>query len=842
MAAGIGLPWDASLALWLSRSLSLRPCLLGTARTHLRHPALASRRLEKEKDTQLEREMESRWKGTGASSAAGGGGDTPRNEEERKREAAKAWAKQKAKEEKKAKEEQAALEREAEKAAAESKARKEAKEKAEKETAKAAAKAKAETEAKEKAEAAAKAKAEAEALAKAAAEAKEKVEAEAAAKAAAKAEKERKKAEEAQAKKEAEEAEAKTQQAEEAERASKLKAAANAARMVEKAKPPRPYMEELGRNHTDEMKLEVATLDGVDGLNTSPDAARPPAEAEVEPETDEFGAPVEEEEEKRAGTRMRNLGKMKATAAPPPPPPAQAPLSPDEPGPSGAGEEDGGFRMYNDGERMMEEAEGEGEGEGEGEYDEDDPDAAMEAAAHLARMEQAAALQAAADSAAAQAAALMEASEQAQLQANEVAGLASPRNPLNGSAGRPGSASAARRAVDASLRHVPAACTTDLRRLGGKLPNPDDLESGQTLLLGEDSEEAGGALGGGGGGGGGDGAALDGNDGDDDLDDDDDREARKKEKKRKRKDKRRRKQAAAGLGKDGKKKGPGACATCCGLIVGNCWLIMLVMSILGTLAYDGFSTNEIDYWYPVRLCPRRADRVGAGTTFDQLSTLPLPETYACRAATNARGCYGAACFGECVGITDQARCTDCCGGVVGDQLQPCRFPFYFQRTWHSTCLAGGNDGSIHWCPTALGSDGRPLTTIREDDGSAVMLAGQCAAACRQADFVSAPATICGETACSDAGTTPRATPIEIRRDGFDGDAGFFVGAKYRLVLYAAADTLDASVTLRTSSGSQLYRGAFNRSACREAEEGARARRRLGGDSGGPGGDENEEEE
>ena len=774
-------------------------------------------KLEKEKDAQLEREMEMRWKGTGASAV--GGADTPRNEEERKREAAKAWAKQKAKEEKKAKEEEEALQREAEKAAAESKARKEAKEKAEKEKAKAAAKAKAEAEAKEKAEAAAKAKAEAEALAKAAAEAKAKVEAEAAAKA----EKERKQAEEAQAKKEAAEAEAKKQaeeaeakkHAEEAAAASKLKAAGNAALMVEKAKPPTPYLKDLGRAHTDEMNTEVATLDGVDGLNSSvessPAAMRPEGEAA---ETDEFGAPVEapprEAAPPRAADRMRNLGKMKAAAAPPPPPPPPV----EEPGPSGAAEEDGGFRMYNDGELMMEEGgeggEGGDEGEGEVDYDDDDPDAAMEAAAHLAHMEQAAALQAAADSAAAQAAALMEASEQAQQQALEVAGLASPRSGGGGS--RPGSAST-------GLRHVPA-CTTDLRRLGSKLPNPDDLESGK-MLLGEDGEASG--VGGG--------AALD------DVEDDDggadgDAEAKKREKKKKKK---KRKQAAAA--KNGKKKGPGACATCCGLLLGNCWLIMFVMSILGTLAYDGFTTNEVDYWYPVRLCPRRANKVGVGTTFDQLSALPLPSSYTCRAATNALQCYGPACFGDCVGLTDPQQCTDCCGGTVGDALQPCRFPFYFQRTWHSTCLAG-DGGSIHWCPTALGSDGRPLTTTR-DDGTAVMLAGQCAAACRQADFVSAPATICGETTCSDAGTTPRAIPIEIRRDGFDGDAGFFLGAKYRLVLYAAADTLDASVTLRTSSGTQIYRGTFNRSACREAEDGARMRR-LGGD-GGPG-DEDEEED
>ena len=42
------------------------------------------------------------------------------------------------------------------------------------------------------------------------------------------------------------------------------------------------------------------------------------------------------------------------------------------------------------------------------------------------------------------------------------------------------------------------------------------------------------------------------------------------------------------------------------LVLGNLYLLTLVVLILSLLAYDGLTTNEIDYWYPVRLCPRSA--------------------------------------------------------------------------------------------------------------------------------------------------------------------------------------------------------------------------------------------
>jgi hypothetical protein len=89
-------------------------------------------------------------------------------------------------------------------------------------------------------------------------------------------------------------------------------------------------------------------------------------------------------------------------------------------------------------------------------------------------------------------------------------------------------------------------------------------------------------------------------------------------------------------------------------------------------------------------------------------------------------------------------------------------------------------------------------------------------------YVSAPAEICGEMQCAAAGSAPRAAAVEIGTDGFDGDSGFYFGARYGLVLFAAADALHASVALRTASGKQLWRGTFNRSACRAPE----SRRRL----------------
>ena len=115
----------------------------------------------------------------------------------------------------------------------------------------------------------------------------------------------------------------------------------------------------------------------------------------------------------------------------------------------------------------------------------------------------------------------------------------------------------------------------------------------------------------------------------------------------------------------------------------------------------------------------------------------------------------------------------------------------------------GDDGAaVRWCPTAVDAGGKPAA----GKGS------QCTAACRQADYVSSAAEICGEMQCAAAGSAPSAAVVEIRTDGFDGDAGFYFGASYRLVLFAAADAMHASAALQHRQSARL-RGAPARPLC-----------------------------
>ena len=74
-------------------------------------------------------------------------------------------------------------------------------------------------------------------------------------------------------------------------------------------------------------------------------------------------------------------------------------------------------------------------------------------------------------------------------------------------------------------------------------------------------------------------------------------------------------QGLGGAGGEGGEGGAGGeaprnrsarCAACYGFCMGNACIFGLVGLLLGVLAFDGFTANEIDYWYPVRPRPRTA--------------------------------------------------------------------------------------------------------------------------------------------------------------------------------------------------------------------------------------------
>ena len=110
----------------------------------------------------------------------------------------------------------------------------------------------------------------------------------------------------------------------------------------------------------------------------------------------------------------------------------------------------------------------------------------------------------------------------------------------------------------------------------------------------------------------------------------------------------------------------------------------------------------------MRLCPRTA--AGGDTTFGQYTPLALPMSKACVAPTGQSRCVGPSCVGGCEVEQSAESCTACCGGEALPAQARCVFPFYFRSQWHHTCLAdvGADGAAIHWCPTAVDTDGKPL--------------------------------------------------------------------------------------------------------------------------------------
>ena len=131
------------------------------------------------------------------------------------------------------------------------------------------------------------------------------------------------------------------------------------------------------------------------------------------------------------------------------------------------------------------------------------------------------------------------------------------------------------------------------------------------------------------------------------------------------------------------------------------------------------------------------------------------------------------------------------------QSAPCVFPFNFhdagndQLVTHTSCAAASANATatgssvIHWCPTSVDLDRRPVGT-----------SGECGGMCVQHDYVASSAMPTCEPTCPAAGST--ATPITtyVDRVGWGGDAGFRDGAPYRFVLYAYAHHMRARVKLR----------------------------------------------
>ena len=90
-------------------------------------------------------------------------------------------------------------------------------------------------------------------------------------------------------------------------------------------------------------------------------------------------------------------------------------------------------------------------------------------------------------------------------------------------------------------------------------------------------------------------------------------------------------------------------------------------------------------------------------------------------------------------------------------FEPCALPFVHAGGRAGSCVPASDntsDFARHWCPTELDEAGYPSGT---GDWRR-----PCTDTCRQATFVAAPSAICGETACSDAGTSGENLKLEVR--------------------------------------------------------------------------------
>ena len=277
---------------------------------------------------------------------------------------------------------------------------------------------------------------------------------------------------------------------------------------------------------------------------------------------------------------------------------------------------------------------------------------------------------------------------------------------------------------------------------------------------------------------------------------------------------RRRRHREASRTDDGRPK-PGAAATCFALMCANCWLLSLVASALLPMMYDGFNANEIDYWYPINLCPRHA--APSHAQYD--GTMPFEASRACRGGSGVVTCEGGpsptacsslGCVSRPDAISSAAMCNSCCGGTLRHHSSPCTFPFRSSNVMHTSCAAdhsylsnasGGGGGAsgasdaFYWCPLAV-----------DENLEKVGNGGQCGPNCVQADYVvSGEKSFTCEPTCAVQGNPPSPHSITIGRVGWGGDAGFRIGAPYRLVIFHHAHYFRARLRLSTAAGRTCMR-------------------------------------
>ena len=260
------------------------------------------------------------------------------------------------------------------------------------------------------------------------------------------------------------------------------------------------------------------------------------------------------------------------------------------------------------------------------------------------------------------------------------------------------------------------------------------------------------------------------------------------------------------------------CVTCIALTIANCWLLSLMVAVLAPQTYNGFTANEVDYWYPIRLCAR--EPAPSHEQYD--STMAFHAQHQCRAATGevtcGQGnliCETRNCTRDAAAISSAPQCASCCGGTIQRGSAQCVFPFDFRdassqrMVTHRSCATTSTSSAsntsapgLHWCPTAVDAFHRPSG-----------VSGECGGMCVQHDYVAASAEPTCEATCPADGASAAPINLAINRIGWGGDAGFKLGAPYKLVLFAYGHHVRTRMVLTTASGRELYRGEFARDRC-----------------------------
>ena len=100
-----------------------------------------------------------------------------------------------------------------------------------------------------------------------------------------------------------------------------------------------------------------------------------------------------------------------------------------------------------------------------------------------------------------------------------------------------------------------------------------------------------------------------------------------------------------------KDRSANSCLNSCAFFIAMGWLAGLATSVLVPLLYDGFLANEIDYWYPIRICPRAPEPTlaafdfsldYAGTACSAISPHEATTCGASRPLCQTRGCTSSA--------------------------------------------------------------------------------------------------------------------------------------------------------------------------------------------------------